>query len=83
MGSSTARTSCATTSFTNNGEVAFLAADMVLEGRLEESVDISFSGAELCLSTSYYLKFCECLVIRLGPSGPTTIMLFKFLIPFR
>jgi hypothetical protein len=51
--------------------MVFLAVGMVLEDCLEELFDISFSGAELCLSTSYYLKFCDCLVIRVGPSGPT------------
>ena len=68
---------------TNNGEVVFLAVGMVLEDCLEELFDISFSGAELCLLTSYYLKFCNCLVIRVGPAGPTLTTLFKASIPFR
>jgi hypothetical protein len=67
----------------NNEEVVFLAVGMVLEDCLKELFDISFSGAELCLSTSYYLKFCNCLVIRVGPSGPTSTTLFKASIPFR
>ena len=75
---------------TNNGEVAFLAVNLVLEDCLKELFDISFSGAELCLSTSYYFKVLQPSGntsgpewARVGPSGPTSTMLFKFLIPFR
>ena len=64
-------------------EVVFLAVDMVLEYCLKELFDISFSGADLCLSTSYYLKFCNRLVLRVGPAGPTLTTLFKASIPFR